>query len=287
MVFAREGKNVWFKIHWPRRKHEKKIVIKCRFIVFKMTRSTEKKKWKKSARGPRNGEKTINIWQFGLLEDFGRVFLNFLAPFHFFFFFLFCWLCMIGFFNTIHLYFITIFFLGFLLCKSILNLTFFPSRKNHGTFRINFCIEVVFFVTSTQNHLRRIHFWKFHFFTTPYWLATNDIHGNFRIELNSGLCLWPIGILHLDALYRALEKWSSKVDERLAFHLGHFKYPTFSSLKTLSTVSVCTWNFRAKYVKAKNRSKTRLQGVNIFILYLLLSIQYWSHCIKMLSRLII
>ena len=81
----------------------KKIVIKCRFIVFKMTRSTEKKKWKKSARGPRNGEKTINIWQFGLLEDFGRVFLNFSAPFHFF---LFCWLCMICavILNTINLY---------------------------------------------------------------------------------------------------------------------------------------------------------------------------------------
>ena len=53
---------------------------------------------------------------------------------------------------------------------------------------------------------------------------------------------------------KLFEKLSSKVDERLIFYLGHFRYPTFSSLKTIPTVSVCTWNFRAKYVKAKKQA---------------------------------
>ena len=112
------------------------IVIKFRFILFIMTAhigqgQQKRKKWKKVKGRREIKEKTSKI-----LKN------KYINP-----------KCYDNFFSS-----------GFLNGQSILHLTFLPSRKNHGTFRINFCIEVVCFCDKHPKSLEENRFLKISFF---------------------------------------------------------------------------------------------------------------------------
>ena len=117
----------------------------------------KKKNEEKKFKGSEKWRKNIQIWQFSQLEDFGRVFLHFSTPLHFFSFFLLLWPCMVFavFFNTINPYYMTIFFFGFSLKSLNFKLTFLPVALSELIWFV--------FVTSIQNHLRRIGFWNPYF----------------------------------------------------------------------------------------------------------------------------
>ena len=78
------------------------------------------------------------------------------------------------------------------------------------------------------------HPWKFQNWTQLWsWLVVNR-------NFTSGCSIQCIGKMIIQSWWK--------------IGILSFRYPTFSSLKTIPTVSVCTWNFRAKYVKAKKQA---------------------------------
>ena len=87
--------------------------------------------------------------------------------------------------NTINPYFMTFSPPGFPQSHSILNLTFLPPRKNHGTFRINFFIEVVCFCDKHSKSLEENRFWKNSFFYTS--LINIGIHLVVTVGVTIGL----------------------------------------------------------------------------------------------------
>ena len=152
MVFAR-GKKCKVQNWLAKKETREKIVIKYRCIVLKkpIIQSQQKRKKKKKWKGAEKLRKTRPKSSKRPNCQILMVFSPFLGPLALFFHFFFSVDLVI--LNTINLHFMTIFFSCFLLGQSILNHTFLPSRKNHGTFRISFCIEVVCFCDKHQKFL--------------------------------------------------------------------------------------------------------------------------------------
>ena len=93
------------------------------------------------------------VFKYFLLYKAAKIaFFKWISQKHYFFWHIDRFLCLIN------IYFMTISFSGFLLSQSMLDLTFLPSRKNHGTFRIKFRTKVVCFCDKDPKSLEENRF---------------------------------------------------------------------------------------------------------------------------------